>query len=224
MSLDFKQILGDGILGKLDEHGLTQGVLDALSSKKLIEDTGEKDPTKWVPYGKFSEKLEEIKALKAQIEQRDKDMTGLQEKVKAGENVTQTLEEIKQSREKEKGDYEKNIKQIKIRSAAEFALLSAAPAKPGYVHLLLPEVMKHADKFVEIEEGKFSGLDDVVKRLKEHDDYKGLFNAYTPSGKPPGEANGGDMLYNGKKASELGLTEKVMLKKDKPELFEKMFS
>lgn len=225
MDLNFKEILGDEIVKKLDEVEITSKVLGKLETAKLIKDDGNyvrKDSGDYIPREKFNE---ERNKLRQQLEQRDKDVEDLEKKIKEGGNAAEMLNEMKDKHKEETAKLEKRVKDTEVEHAVEMALIKAQVAKTSYVDLLKPQVMKHSDKFIRMDDGKYTGIDDIIKGLKENDDYKSLFGEIKPAGTPPGDGGGknGDLTYEGKKASELTLTDKLVLKKLDSTKYLKMF-
>jgi chromosome segregation ATPase len=186
--MDFKKILGDELVKKLDEASITDEVINALGAAKLIQN----DEGEFIPQAKFSEKVKalnvQIDELNKQLETRTNDYEELEKKVKAGANAADELEKLKAKHKEDTETLKKQLQDIKLESAIETALLAAKIKKPTWAKHLVNELMRHSDKLVEVD-GKYPALNDLVNGFKESDDYKEWFGEVTVNGDPPDPSN-----------------------------------
>lgn len=196
-----KKLLGEDLYNK---------VVEALKGKgkdgKDIEFL-QNDGT-YIPKAKFDEKLEEIKALKGQLDERDKQFKKLQEKAKGNEELENTIKTLQEANKTTKEQYEGKIKELTINSAIQAKLTDTK-----YPDLLVGKFDK--SKLVLNADGTVTGIDEQLTNLKET--YKDLFVPASGGG-GANPAGAGNTVKNPWSKEHFNLTEQGRILKENPEL------
>lgn len=203
IQMDLKELLGEDlytqVAEKVGEHKIA-----------IVSDGS------WIPKTKFDEKNTELKDLKGQLSERDKQLKDLQTKATGNESLQAEITRLQQENEQAREKYEQELQQREYDFVLESALRDAKAKNPKAVRALLnTDAIKLAD-------GKLVGLDEQLKSLRESDDY--LFVPDGLKGKtPPGTPPSVDKLTMTKEQfSQLGYSEKVKLYNENPELYKQL--
>jgi len=168
---------------QLLEIGLSEEQADKVLAAHKEELKG------FIPKTRFDEVNDAKKDLEKQLEDRDKQLKDLQEKVKGNEELERTIKDLQESNKKAVADYEAKIKNITLDNAIRLALKEH---KAKYEDLLLGKFDR--DKLTIKDDGTVEGLEDQIKALKEG--YKDLFeqplSGHTPNN--TGDNPSGDEL------------------------------
>lgn len=160
-------------LEQLKELGLDEEI-----AKKILEAYKEAIKDKYVPIERFNEVNEEKKELKNLLEDRDKQLKDLGEKVKDNEELTKQIKDLQEANKKAKEEHAEKIKNLTLDNAIKLALKEH---KAKYEDLLLNKFDR--EKLVIKDDGTIEGLNEQIAALKEN--YKGLFeqplSGYTPN-------------------------------------------
>jgi len=167
---------------KLLEMGLSEEQADKVLAAHKEELKG------YIPKARFDEVNDAKKGLENQLQDRDKQLKDLQEKVKGNEELEKTIKDLQESNKKAAADYEAKIKNITLDNAIRLALKEH---KAKYEDLLLGKFDR--DKLTIKEDGTIEGLKEQIETLKEG--YKDLFEQPL-SGQTPN--NTGDSSSDGK--------------------------
>lgn len=167
---------------KLLEMGLSEEQADKVLTAHKEELKG------YIPKARFDEVNDAKKGLENQLQDRDKQLKDLQEKVKGNEELEKTIKDLQESNKKAAADYEAKIKNITLDNAIRLALKEH---KAKYEDLLLGKFDR--DKLTIKEDGTIEGLKEQIETLKEG--YKDLFEQPL-SGQTPN--NTGDSSSDGK--------------------------
>jgi len=171
--MDLKELLGDELAGQVTEK---------LGDKKLILDTGnmvdtksEDFPKKWMPRSVYNA---DRTALKEQLEERTRDLDLLKEQSKGGEALKTRIVELEE-KYKAGDEAAKKALEVQVRKHAVHLVL----VKDGCNAPELIAPLVDTEKLVKLSEGNYSGIDDLVKPLKEQ--YASNFTSVVPNGAPP---------------------------------------
>lgn len=214
MTQEIRELLGEDLAKQVEEK---------LGDQKLIVDTGNLVDTKsedfakqWTPRSVYNA---DKKSLQDQLDERNKDLEELKEQAKGGEALKTKISELEQKYQERDKAAKAELDKQQRRHAIEVELMKQGCDAP---ELIAP--MIDTSKLIDLGDGNFSGMKDLIEPMKEK--YKNNFAKITATGDPPkpdpDKANQPE-TFNGKKAEELNLTEQMMLKKTKPELYAKMF-
>lgn len=118
---------------------------------------GKKD---MVPRARLNEKSEEIKELKAEIENRDKQISSLEQAAKGNEDLEKQIQDLKADNE----GWAQKYQQSQIDTAIKLAAKDARD--PGDVLAFIQK-----DELKLEEDGTVKGLDDALKGLRESKPY-----------------------------------------------------
>lgn len=158
----------------------------------------------------FNVKNDTVKALKEEIESRDKQLEEL--KAVDADGLKKRVEELQEENNNQKVAFENQINGIQFNNALDNALLTAKSKNIKAVKALLD-----LDK-LEFKDGKVIGIDEQIKELKEQNDY--LFETKikipkfadkTPGIKPSGITQ--------EQFGKMGYTERLKLKQTSPETY-----
>lgn len=170
---------------------------------------GKKD---MVPRSRLNDKNEEIKELKAEIENRDKQISDLEKTVKGNEDLEKQIQDLKAENE----SWAQKYQQTQIDAAIKLAAKDARD--PADVLAFI----KKDDLKLE-DDGAVKGLDDALKELRESKPY--LFDEGPKlKGRTP-NTEGATPEHTGPnpwKKETLNLTEQARILKQDPELAEKL--
>ena len=170
--MSLKELLGEELFEQVNEK-LDEG-------QKLIVNDGN-----YIPKKKFDEKTEKVAALEKQISQRDEQIEQLKEDTNASEELKSKIEELQEKNEQTQTELQEKLKQQKLESEIDKALLKKKARNPKAVKALL-----EMDK-VEVTDDGINGLDEQLEKIEETDDY--LFEKEDKgSSKTAGDFNDGD--------------------------------
>ena len=116
----------------------------------------------------FNNLNDEKKQLKKDVDERDKQLEGL--KQVDAEGLKTKIEDLQKENKEAQEAHEAQVKQLKLNSAVEKALLSAKAKNTKAVKALL-DLEK-----AELDGETVKGIDEQIKKLQEGDDSKFLFD------------------------------------------------
>lgn len=202
--MSLKEMLGDDLYAQ---------VMDKVGDQKIdIVSNGQ-----WFPKERFDAVNREKKDLKAQLDERDQQLSTLQKQAKGNEELQAAIEQLQEDNRKTTEEYQQKLDQQAFDFAIESALRDAKSKNIKAVKANLNlDSLKLAD-------GKVIGLDEQLKTLKESDSY--LFDGdeeQSPklAGRQPHATEGTGMSTNTNpfKKETLNLTEQGRLFRENPEL------
>lgn len=164
----------------LKKAGLEETKIDGV-----VGNINKELPKYFIPKDKYNEVSEAKKQLETDINERDKQLKDLGDKVKGNEELEKQIKELQETNKKAAGDYEAKIKNITLDNAVKLWLKEN---KAKYEDLLMGKFDR--EKLTVNEDGAVIGLDEQGKTIKEG--YKDLFEqplgGHTPnnSGDNPG--------------------------------------
>lgn len=124
----------------------------------------------FIPKTRFDEVNTENKTLKTDIATRDTQLETLKNSTGDIEALKKSITDLQTQNATDKANYEAQVKQMKIDSAVERALIGAKAKNVKAVKALLD-----LDK-AELEGENVKGLNEQLKKLQESEDSKFLFN------------------------------------------------
>lgn len=148
--------------------------LEKLLGKELFNQVNEKlgedqklivNDGQYIPKETFDEKVKKVNALEEQIEQRDSQIEQLKEDTNASKELKAKIEELQEKNEQTQTELQEKLKQQKLESEIDKALLKNKARNPKAVKALL-----EMDK-VEVTNEGINGLDEQLESIKENDDY-----------------------------------------------------
>lgn len=144
----------------------------------------------FIPKARFDEVNNEKKNLEAAVSERDKQLDTLKNSTGDMETLKKQISDLQAENKTKDEAHAAEIKQLKINSAVETALISAKAKNTTAVKALL----KDLDKAELADDGTVKGLADQIAALQKSDDY--LFEAKESKkkikGAEPGEAGNED--------------------------------
>jgi hypothetical protein len=169
-----------------------------------------------VPRSRLNDKNEEIKELKKEIDNRDKQIADLQKAAKGNEELTKQIEDLKKTND----DWQNKYKNYQLETAIKLAAKDAKDASDILAFI-------NRDGLELQDDGTVKGLDEALKSLKESKPY--LFVEETPPGlagrKPHMPEKLNPIDYQGKNPfskEHFNLTEQARLFKEDPELYKQL--
>lgn len=148
--------------------------LEKLLGKELFNQVNEKlgedqklivNDGQYIPKETFDEKVKKVNALEEQIEQRDSQIEQLKEDTNASKELKAKIEELQEKNEQTQTELQEKLKQQKLESEIDKALLKNKARNPKAVKALL-----EMDK-VEVTDEGVNGLNEQLESIKENDDY-----------------------------------------------------
>ena len=148
---------------------------------KLIEKYGN-----MIPQSRFNEVVEEKNKLKADLTERDKQLSELQKNNSSNEELKKQITELQEKNQASEKEYQETLAKIKLDNALELALTSAGAKNNIAVKALLK-----MDN-IKMDNDKVIGLTEQIEELKKTSDY--LFKIEekapeVPAGKTPANPN-----------------------------------
>lgn len=144
----------------------------------------------FIPKARFDEVNNEKKNLEATVSERDKQLDTLKNSTGDMETLKKQIADLQAENKTKDEAHAAEIKQLKINSAVETALISAKAKNTTAVKALL----KDLDKAELADDGTVKGLSEQIAALQKSDDY--LFEAKESKkkikGAEPGEAGNED--------------------------------
>ncbi len=144
------------------------GISEELAVK--AEKASQEELKGYVERSAHDEVVEENKALKASVSERDKQLETLRTSAGNNEELKKQIETMKQQNEDQEKAHKAELAQLRLDNAIDVAM-TAAGAKNGKAVKALIDVSR-----VKLgEDGKLTGWDDQIKAIQKSDAY--LFNA-----------------------------------------------
>lgn len=148
---------------------------------KLIEKYGN-----MIPQSRFNEVVEEKNKLKADLTERDKQLSELQKNNSSNEELKKQITELQEKNKASEKEYQETLAKIKLDNALELALTSA-----GARNNLAVKALLKMDN-IKMDNDKVIGLTEQIEELKRTSDY--LFKIEekapeVPAGKTPANSN-----------------------------------
>src|SRR5690625_1400504 len=167
--MSLKELLGEELYNQVIEK--------AGDSKIAIVSDGN-----WIPKDKFDAKINEVKDLQKQIDDRDEELEELK-KVNPDE-LQQTITDLQEKYDTQKEEYEQKLQQQAFEHKLHDVLKDSGVRNVKAVKALLDidEIKLDGDKLL--------GLDGQLEKLKETDDY--LFQSDEPEDNGPTIVNPGN--------------------------------
>ncbi|MDT8715444.1 phage scaffolding protein [Clostridium sp. 19966] len=186
----------------LEKHGAGAELMTAI-----MADTQD---TNYIPKERFDEVNNQLKDLKTQIADRDKQLKDLGEKAKGNEDLSKQILELQETNKKAKAEYEDKLKNITLDNAIRLRLKDS---KAKYDDLLMSKFDR--EKLKVKDDGSIEGLDEQLSTIK--DGYKDLFEQPL-SGREPNNTGGSQSTLNPWKKESFNLTQQGKIFKENPEL------
>ena len=164
----------------------------------------------WIPRAKLNEVSNEVKELKKQLEDRDRQLKDLEGKAAGNEELKTALQEAQEANKKAAEEWQAKMAQMQLDFAIEKALATAKAKNAKAVKALL-DLEK-----VKLDGEQLLGLDDQLKAIKESDPYLFGEPGKVGSGTNPPGAGGGEA--NPWKAETFNLTNQAKILQENPSL------
>lgn len=150
---------------------------------KLMEKYGN-----MIPQSRFNEVVEEKNKLKADLTERDKQLSELQKNNSSNEELKKQIIELQEKNQASEKEYQETLAKIKLDNALELALTTAGAKNNIAVKALLK--MEN----IKMDNDKVIGLTEQIEELKKTSDY--LFKVEekapeVPVGTTPANPNNG---------------------------------
>lgn len=147
------------------EDFITLGIDEELAGK--CEKASAEELKNYVPYERFKELVDEKNKLKTDIADRDKQFETLKNSTGDVEAMKEQIASLQAENKAKDEAHATEIKQMKINSALESALISSKAKNVTAVKALI----KDLDKAELLDDGSIKGLDEQIKELKKSDGY-----------------------------------------------------
>lgn len=127
----------------------------------------------FVPKSRLDEVLKQVNDLKAVIAERDNQLSELSKKAKGHDELTKQIEELKAANKKATEEYEAKL----LAREREYALENYLNSVGSRNNKALSALLDHEK--IQYVDGKFIGLEEQIKSIKESDPY--LFKSEVPT-------------------------------------------
>lgn len=199
--MDLKELLGEELYNQ---------VIEKAGDKKLaIVSDGQ-----WIPKAKFDDVNTEKNEYKAQVDTLNQQLGELQGKLKDNDGATATIEDLKQ----QIADKEKEMEAVRKSNAIKLEVLKA---NPNDVADILPHLKDESITLAD--DGTITGLKEQIEGLKEAKPY--LFKEQDPDGTGGslgGGTRGKPVTVTKEEFSNMGYLERLKLKSENKELYDKL--
>ena len=199
--MDLKELLGEELYNQ---------VIEKTGDKKLaIVSDGQ-----WIPKAKFDDVNTEKNEYKAQVDTLNQQLGELQGKLKDNDGATATIEDLKQ----QIADKEKEMEAVRKSNAIKLEVLKA---NPNDVADILPHLKDESITLAD--DGTITGLKEQIEGLKEAKPY--LFKEQDPDGTGGslgGGTRGKPVTVTKEEFSNMGYLERLKLKSENKELYDKL--
>lgn len=155
-----KQLVGEDVYKQHIEPKLG-------AEKKYFFGEGE-----FIPKGRFDEVNNQVKDLKTQITERDKQLEDLKKAAANNDELKKKIDELTDLNKKTREEYEKKIAEKEYEYEFEKSLSAAKPKDVKILKALIDQSK------VTYKDGKFYGLSEQIEALKKSHDY--VFEAEQP--------------------------------------------
>lgn len=185
---------------------------DAVTEESLVkfkEELGKR----FVPKADFNQRGEELKMLKEQLETMEQEKAELEQVKQNNEALEKTVSGLSEQHEKEMADAKAREENLCLIHAIEKALL-----KEKARNLLAVRALLNMEG-IELKDGQLVGLDEQIKALKQENGY--LFESLEGNLQFT-RPTGGDFVMSQEDFQKLGYMEKLKLKKEQPDLYQKL--
>lgn len=188
---------------------------DELKALGLTDEQAEKvieGYKAYVPKSRFDEVNEAKKKAESTVAERDKQLDELKKTSGDAEALKAQIEKLQGENKAAAAKYAADLKALQVNSAVERALTAAGAKNNKAVKALLNDLDK-----AELDGEEVKGLAEQIKKLKEGDDTKFLFNDSKPDvkGTPPGQKKDG--TPSTKKPEEMTYSELAAYMADHPD-------
>ena len=160
---------------------------DELIKLGLTEEQATKLMEKYgnmIPQSRFNEVVEEKNKLKADLTERDKQLSELQKNNSSNEELKKQITELQEKNKASEKEYQETLAKIKLDNALELALTTAGAKNNIAVKALLK--MEN----IKMDNDKVIGLTEQIEELKKTSDYLFKVEDKTPTGTTPANPNG----------------------------------
>jgi phage minor structural protein GP20 len=164
---------------------------DELIKLGLTEEQATKLMEKYgnmIPQSRFNEVVEEKNKLKADLTERDKQLSELQKNNSSNEELKKQITELQEKNKASEKEYQKTLAKVKLDNALELALTSAGARN----NLAVKALLKMEN--IKMDNDKVIGLTEQIEELKKTSDYLFKVEDKTPPapvGTTPANPNGG---------------------------------
>lgn len=169
------------------EQLVAMGLTEEQADKVLS--AANEEMKNYIPKTRFDEINNANKELKQQLTDRDQQLEELKKSAGDNQELQKQIQELQKANETTTADYERKLKQVKLDAAVELALTNSKAKNTKAVRALL-DLEK-----AEFDGDQVKGLEDQIKKLKEAEDSKFLFDAADSKpnfkGTKPGEGSDG---------------------------------
>ncbi len=184
---------------------------DAVTEESLVrfkEELGKR----FVPKAEFNQRGEELKVLREKVEEMERAKAGTERFEQENLTLSHALSGLREQYEKDMAAAKQREEEIHLQHAVENALMKEKARNLVAVRALLNM------EGITLEEGQLVGFDEQVRKLKQESGY--LFESGEDNVqfmRPTGDA----AVMTQEEFQKLGYMEKLKLKKEQPELYQK---
>jgi hypothetical protein len=141
-------------------------LLEALSKgEKTIDEVVTAINKDTVPYSRFSEKVQEVKTLKTDLQERDTQLETLKNDAGDNQKLKDNIAALQKANDEAKTAYEQQIAGLKLEAALDTTLLTAKARNPKAVKALLDM------DTIKLDGDNVLGLSEQLEKLQESDGY-----------------------------------------------------
>lgn len=139
--------------------------LDDTKIDEAVEGAKKELPNHFIPKDKYNSTSEELKEIKGQLSERDKQLEELSGKAKGNEELTKQIQQLQEANKTTQTEYEKKLQQQQFDFALDKSLSAAKVKNTKALKALLDM------DTIKLDGENLKGLEEQLKTIKESDGY-----------------------------------------------------
>ncbi|MDH9161295.1 phage scaffolding protein [Staphylococcus succinus] len=194
----------------MDLNALLEQFSNGEVDKQKVVDAIEEQNSGMVPRSRLNDKNTEIKDLKEELTNRDKQIETLEKSVKQDSELQNELEQLKQTN----ADWQTKYQESQLNNAIKLGVAKDANDPNDILAFI------NKDGLEVQEDGEVKGLDDALSNLRESKPY--LFAETKPTGRKPEDGSNPTGGLTSEQFNSMSFDDKQNLYQNDPDTFNKL--
>lgn len=194
----------------MDLNALLEQFSNGEVDKQKVVDVIEEQNSGMVPRSRLNDKNTEIKDLKEELTNRDKQIETLEKSVKQDSELQNELEQLKQTN----ADWQTKYQESQLNNAIKLGVAKDANDPNDILAFI------NKDGLEVQEDGEVKGLDDALSNLRESKPY--LFAETKPTGRKPEDGSNPTGGLTSEQFNSMSFDDKQNLYQNDPDTFNKL--
>ncbi len=194
----------------MDLNALLEQFSNGEVDKQKVVDAIEEQNSGMVPRSRLNDKNTEIKDLKEELTNRDKQIETLEKSVKQDSELQNELEQLKQTN----ADWQNKYQESQLNNAIKLGVAKDANDPNDILAFI------NKDGLEVQEDGEVKGLDDALSNLRESKPY--LFAETKPTGRKPEDGSNPTGGLTSEQFNSMSFDDKQNLYQNDPDTFNKL--